>query len=111
MVGDKSLKEIGLDELKNYIDLKFKELEKTLQQIEVKGTKESLGANIQESIKKFEDLAISLSALVLGIASKLSESEKKSEYTKLITELGGKGKEAKLKLATELEALAKKLRE
>lgn len=115
MPEEKSPKEMKLDELKNYVDQKFNEVETALRELETKVVKEPVSKSLEEPLKKFEDLAISLSALALGVASdvasRLSETEKGTEYAKLASDLGEKGKEAKLKLADSLEALAKKLRE
>jgi len=115
MPDEEGSKELKLDELKNYVDQKFKELEIALRELETKAIKEPAGKSLEEPLRKFEDLAISLSALALGVASdvasKLSETEKGAEYAKLVSDLGERGKEAKLKLADSLESLAKKLRE
>lgn len=102
MPEEKSPKEMKLDELKNYVDQKFKEVETALRELETKIVKEPVSKRLEEPLKKFEDLAISLSALAYGVGA---------EYAKLVSDLGEKGKEAKLKLADSLEALAKKLRE
>jgi len=115
MAEEKSPKEMKLDELKNYVDQKFKDVEAALREVEAKAIKEPVGKSLEEPLRKFEDLAISLSALALGVASdvasRLSETGKGEEYVKLASDLGEKGKEAKLKLADSLETLAKKLRE
>ncbi len=115
MPEEKSPKEMKLDELKNYVDQKFNEVETALRELETKAVKEPISKSLEEPLKKFEDLAISLSALALGVASdvasRLSETEKGAEYAKLASDLGEKGKEARLKLADSLETLAKKLRE
>ncbi|MDI6640599.1 MAG: hypothetical protein QMD78_07235 [Methanocellales archaeon] len=95
---DKDPKELSAEELREYVEKRFGELKEALQEVERR--------DIQDALKKFKSLAISLAALTFSVASLTSE-----EYVKFRAELERKGKEARLKLAEELESLAKKLKE
>ena len=95
---DKDPKELSAEELREYVEKRFGELKEALQEVERR--------DIQDALKKFKSLAISLAALAFSVASLTGE-----EYAKLRADLERKGKEARLKLAEELESLAKKLKE
>lgn len=102
-------KEISLQDLKEYIDERFEELQEELAELKVQiaeKRKKPKEETFEESLKKFKEGAISLAALTYSIADEVLRNIEKTARESFET----RGREARERLAAELEEIAKKLR-
>jgi hypothetical protein len=102
-------KEMSLKELKEYIDERLEELQEELMELKaqiIEKRKKPREETFEESLRKFKEGAISLAAFTYSIADEVLKNIEKSAKEGFEK----RGREARERLAAELEEMAKKLR-
>ncbi|MEM2934371.1 MAG: hypothetical protein QXL78_05540 [Methanocellales archaeon] len=102
-------KEMSIQDLKEYIDEKFEELQEELTEVKAEiaeKRKKPKEETFEESLRKFKEGAISLAAFTYTIADEILRNVEKTAKESFEK----KGKEARERLAAELEEIARKLR-
>ncbi|HIH45286.1 MAG TPA: hypothetical protein HA257_09545 [Candidatus Methanoperedenaceae archaeon] len=109
-MSEKRPEDMSGEELKDFVDRRFDDLREALNEVEKRKKEKSAEENIQDVVKDFTDLSISLTALSLKLASGAAAKISKEAGGVMKIDVAESSKKAKVKLADELEKAAQRLR-